>query len=237
MVAKIRQNNFFWILIIGIISVQLIAMIMQFTYEKSGYHIDEIWQYTLSNADEGYGVINDGVINDGNKKMNEWVSGSYFNGALTVQPDEAFHFKNVWYNAAHDTKGPLGYVPLHLIGSFFQNQYSTWQMFSLNLISFFVMMIFVCHIVLLLTKNRFLAMLVTTFFGFTTAAFAMTLFLRMYIFEAMLLVIYTYIILRFMQQEKWIPSVIGVGIMVCLGGLTDYLFLSYAFFVTVSEML
>ena len=85
--------------------------------------------------------------------------------------------------------------------------------------------------------TRFLAMLVTTFFGFTTAAFAMTLFLRMYIFEAMLLVIYTYIILRFMQQEKWIPSVIGVGIMVCLGGLTDYLFLSYAFFVTVSEML
>lgn len=177
------SNNKTRIVLAIIILIQCLFLIYLFAFQKEGYHVDEIWQYSLANSSDGYGVLVESTRSATTRNENVWLSKDVFVNLLTVQENELFDFSHIWKNAEMDTKGPLGYVPLFLISSLTLNTFSKWQMFLVNIISFIIIQIFLYKISFLVTNKKSVSLLTVIFYGFSAAGINTVVFLRMYAME------------------------------------------------------
>lgn len=193
-------------------------------------HIDETWQYLLANGDGGYRILEDS--NGNTRNLDTWISTDVLRRMLTVSRGGAFDFSDMIKNAASDTKGPGGYVFLHILSGLFPDTYSVWFMYAINAVCFVLTQIFLYLLVLRITKSPAAGLLAAGYYGFTAAAFSSVIFLRMYMQETALVVIFSFLLSGLVRQEtfrggKWADALFLIPIT-AFGGLTDYLFLIYA---------
>lgn len=234
---KINTNSkkFTYLLLSLIIIVGICRFSYGFFVQKESFHSDEAWSFGLANSYyEPYIQYNDDVTEI--KNTDTWVSSQTFKDYFTVQKGERFSFGSVYYNMSHDTHPPLYFFLLHFLCSFFPNQYIFSLGFIINMIAYIFMAIYIYKLLVLITKSRAFSLIGVLFATFSLAMLCMTMYVRMYMLVATIAVIYTYINAKLFYYEEYrskISSYILLGIISCIGALTDNFFLPYAFAITV----
>ena len=236
-----KNNNRSIITLIVMILFQIVFITVLFGVYKKGFHVDEIWQYSITNGSNGYGIVYESADARTLRNLNEWIPGIEFRELITVQKSELLDYSNIWENAKNDTKGPLGYVPLRFVSGFFLDHFSKWYMFTVNLLSFVLIQFFLFLTVKELTTDRCEALMSCLYYGLCQAGVNTILFLRLYAFETSITMIYIFIWTRMLniylkKRESNVKRkntlLILNCVLICLGGLTDYIFLIFAFVLT-----
>ena len=211
------------------ITVGLIAIFAIFGSFKSGYHVDEIFTFSLSNHQFGSTntinpVVENGVIYSGEEIWLDYV---------TLENGEAFDYANVFENQANDVHPPLYYILVHTLTSLFPN-------LSLMLIGLLINIPLACicywQLVWIAGKlgvKRWLSLLLTATYvlsmGFIDSA---VVFFRMY---ALMTVWFNFLLMLFLKykpKDKGTGAYyIFLGLISLAGFLTQYYFLIFAFFI------
>lgn len=238
-----KKNKSNGIIIFGVFVLVVLLQLVRITYvfavEREGFHSDETWSYGFANSYyEPYLYAH--VVDAERKKPNvdrnlmEWVSGDVFREYLTVSGDERFSYGSVYYNLIGDLGLPLHEMLLHTICSFFPNSFSWWYSYAINIV-FFIL----CQLVLFLWMKRFsgsnlMALMVTIYYGFTTAALNCYVYLRCYAMLTVFAITLVYMLCS-MYQKEFVgikKELIITFIITLLGGFTHYYFYTFAFFLT-----
>lgn len=238
-ITKIFINYITKIIFCIIIFVQIVFFSYIFSNNKKSFHSDELWNYGFANSSSGVDVFSDSKGNP--KNLNSWTDSSVLNDYITIQNDEIFDYKSVYQNSADDFHPFLDFMLLHFICSFFPNIFSPWFGFILNILFFIIIQIYLYKSIKLITKSEKIGLLGVFFFGFTSAAENMLLFLRMYTPAAAFAIMFIYYVSLYYyhKDDTFIKkSLIAKLFLTTLcGALTLHLFLPFAFVVTSSYCL
>lgn len=234
-----RNGIIIFAVLVLVVLLQLVRITYVFAVEREGFHSDETWSYGYANSYyEPYLYAH--VVDAERKKPNvdrnlmEWVSGDVFREYLTVSDDERFSYGSVYYNLIGDLGLPLHEMLLHTICSFFPNSFSWWYSYAINIVFFLL-----CQLVLFLWMKRFsgskiMALMVTIYYGFTTAALNCYVYLRSYAMLTVFAITLVYMLCS-MYQKEFVgikKELIITFIITLLGGFTHYYFYTFAFFLT-----
>ena len=192
---------------------------------KSGGFVDEYFSLSFSNSSRG-GYLIDSF--DGNL-IHRVISRDELISYVAVEPEEAFAYDYIIQNCSSDMTPPLYYFILHTICSFFPGVLSKWFGLSINLIAFFVTLLFLYRIAILLYRSHWVATLVLFCYGFSAGALNCVTYVRMYEMVTMWSVMLLYFILKAVRCESKKNSVAS-GIVIYFGFLTQYNFGILAFF-------
>ena len=230
----IKKKYFIHIALSLIIIFQLVNITNIIVNRKTAFHSDEIFSYGLANSFyEPYldtDSIRDKVGEGHDENIGQWISSDVIREYVTVQKGEQFRYDSVWYNQSKDRHPPLYYSVIHTISSFFPDTFSYVFGFGVNFVCFVITQIFLYKLAGNMLKSKYLALTVCFFWGFTTAAIDLTIFIRMYCMLAMWTVVFLYLHSKLLSSEN--PSArqfTVIGIVTILGALTQYLFLFMAF--------
>ncbi len=234
-ILKIINGKYFvCISLASVIILQLLNITNIIVNRKTAFHSDEIFSYGLANSFYEPYLDTDSVrdrVGDGHQEnIGHWISGEVIRKYVTVQNGEQFRYDSVWYNQSKDRHPPLYYSVIHTLSSFFPNTFSYIFGFGVNFVCFIVTQIFLYKLSRNILKSKYLAIIVCIFWGFSTAAIDLTIFIRMYCMLAMWTVIFLYLHSRLiMSQKPFRRQLIAIGIVTVSGALTQYLFLFMAF--------
>lgn len=162
---------------------------------------------------------------------NKWLDWNFWNQALTVSLGHRFSYDSVFYNQAHDVHPPLYYVMIHTICSFFPGQISKWFGIIPNIIFFVCAQIVIWIITKKLFSNKWMALLICAFYGFSWGTINNIVYIRMYAMLTM------WALLSYLLHLKMIKSFsykkyICILVISFLGIMTQYYFLIYGFFLS-----
>ena len=197
---------------------------------KSGYHVDEIYTYGLSNSHFAPG-INDLV--GGGRIKDVLITRQDLTGYLTVAPNQRFDYASVFYNQSMDVHPPLHYCVINTVCSLFPGVFSKWIGLSVNLVFWAVTLLLVYKSALLLKSGRRISAVAVAVYGLSQIALSSVLMIRMYTMSTMLTALLVYLLLKLEKAEKnylYVFVILGVY----LGALTHYNFIIFAFFLTAS---
>lgn len=221
-----KKSNFIFIMLLIII----LLLGGYYTKQKSGYHIDEMLTFGLSNSyyepflpqppvDANYGMI---------------ISGETFTNYLSVE-DDKFSYDSVMYNQANDVHPPLYYFVIHTISSLNKNLPIKTVGYAVNAIFILLTLIAIYDWV----QKRFssqMAICLTLCYGFSTSLFSMFAFFRMYALLTYFTVLLTILVYELYcssnDEEKCVMQHVEGAVVLFLGALTQYYFLIYAFFIS-----
>jgi hypothetical protein len=222
-VERLRKwDKKYIIILIGIFCLSM-SIVIYYMNQKSGYHIDEIYSYGLSNNHFVPFL----------RFRNEWVNSSLYRHYITVQEAHQFRYDSVIHNQIRDVHPPLFYLILHTISSYFPNVFSKWIGLSLNIVVHVGIFFSLKTIVNKLIKSKWMKLIALTFYLISLPAISNLLFIRMYgmltLFSLLLLLnSFSWIESRNFRWTFSIPFIL----IIILGSLTHYYFFLYLFFVT-----
>ena len=206
-----------------LIFIQALFMIW-YCNMKSGYFIDEIWSYGLSNSYYHAQIWEDGALDE--TKVDPQMYKDY----LVVNEGEEYAYGSVIYNQTHDAHPPLFYIVLHTISSLFPGEFNKWFGLIPNIVYFLIAQLFLYKIGKLFTKNRYFPLMALLLFGFSIAAVNMVTYIRMYMLMTMFALVFAYFHLKVILKKQivisdWIMLLVSV-----VGGmLSHYFFVIFAF--------
>ncbi len=210
------------------ISLCLLIAFLAIGKMKSGYHVDEMFTFILSN--HPYDTTNtiDLKVNDGVS----YTGTQLWNENLMVDADHRFDYANVWKNQAADVHPPLYYVLIHTACSLFPTLSIKTIGVLINAILAIIVFWQLVWIMrrLQLDKNIsiFLALTYILSTGFLGYAIV---FLRMYTLLAVWMNFLIMLFLKYPADERVKPSYcISLGAVFLGGILTQYYFMIFAFF-------
>lgn len=191
--------------------------------QKCNYHVDEIWNYGLSNQ-KGFFcyIISDGII----YKPGE----APFMDFLTVDPEHRFDYPNVWRNQSSDVHPPFYYVLVHTICSFFPKQFSPWYAGIVNIIFALLTLLVLRKISRFFLDNPFLVNVVSLAFILSAGIQSSITFLRMYVTAMFWVTLLTYCFIKRINNEYRTEKgfLVMIFVVTLLGSLTHYYCLVYA---------
>ncbi len=214
-----------WELLVFII---LIVNALYWCARKEGFYIDELWSYGLSNS---YYCPS---LNQKENYMNRWHQPSFYEDYLTVRRGEAFSYGSVYDNQVHDVHPPCYYILLHTVCSLFPDHFSKWFGLTINLL-FFCGSIYLLYQIsgIILGEKRITRVIPPLLYGLSMGAVSTLIYIRMYMlltFLALLFVFLTFLLIGTKDNKKGILLLIGIGLTMSAGFLTQYYFLIFAFF-------
>jgi len=222
------------VIVFGIILLQLCVSIYYMAVEKKGYYADDMYSYGSANSSGLLSPLSNkkGFIT----KINAWQDSQVVREYLTSSADEAFRFDNVKKVLDKEAHPPLYFYLLHFICSFTPDVFSKWSAFIINAVGLVILQIYLYRLALSVLQNRKKAVLIMTFFGFTSAVINMMCFLRMYILSAGCAAAYAFYLIRYekelIKNEKANRTLLCVFTFLLIGALNDYLFIIFAFFIS-----
>lgn len=222
MMNKIKRINVN-VLFAVILVIQVVFMLF-YCNMKTGFFVDEIWSYGLANSYYHAQIWEDKALDEPE------IEGEMFSDYLTVNEGEEFAYGSVIYNQTHDAHPPLFYMALHTVSSFFPGEFNKWFGLSLNVIYFFVTIIFLYLVSGLFSKNKLFAIFPVLMYGFSLAAIDSVTYVRMYMLLTMWSVMFAYCHLKiFRQREMKIRDMILLAITTFGGICSQYFFAIFAF--------
>ncbi len=229
------RDSFVYILLSLLIALQLANITNIIVGQKKSYHSDEVFSYGLANSFYEPYLDTSAVRHDlgeGHQhNLNNWISGDVIRDYVTVRSGEQFRYDSVWYNQSMDRHPPLYYTALHTLCSFFPDKFSFVFGYIINFVCFAVTQIFLYKLSKNILKSKYLALMVCIFWGFSSAAADITIFIRMYCMLAMWTVIFLYLHSKLLETDSkpLLKQLIPIIIVTLCGALTQYLFLFLAF--------
>lgn len=235
-----KKINISYVILMIIIALQIMLMI-GFGFMKSGYHVDEIFSYGLSNShfqpflfdidmfsDDPKSKFEHGIMADQNQDFsehtNKWESSEVYNDYVTVNANETFDYASVYYNQTMDVHPPLYYFILNTVCSFFVGSFSKWYGISVNLALFPIIQILLFKLCKeTFIKSERVSLLACCIYGFSACAVSTVLFIRMYALLTMLLMAIIYNIIHIMKRTHFsFRHAIGLCVLIFLIALTHY---------------
>lgn len=212
-------------------AVIILAVVLFYCINKSGYYEDEIASYGLANSHYAawlWEVDNKYQNFDMTESM---IDSDYIRNYLEVDESQRFDFGSVYANQIEDVHPPLYYFFLHFMSSLNPNTLSTWQGLVPNIVFFILTLITLFFCITRLGVNKAVAAVGTTLFALSSAGLSNMLFIRMYCLQMLMTTILLYLIIRFvssMDKNNYVlyPLIL---ITVALGVLTQYTFIYIAF--------
>lgn len=235
----VKKESFVFVLLAIVILLQLLNITNIIIERKKGHHSDEVFSYGLANSFYEPFLETDGLrssIGENHEhNLNQWISADVLRNYVTVQKGEQFRYDSVWYNQTQDRHPPFYYAVMHTICSFFPDTFSWWFGYGINFVCLAVMQIFLYKLSRNILKSKYLALLVCVFWGFSTGAIDLTIFVRMYCMLAMWTVIFLYLHSKLLETDSkpLLKQLIPIMVVTVCGALTQYLFLFVAFITAV----
>lgn len=223
MKKEIELNDKITILLLVLIILLQVITRVYFGTQKSYLHIDEGYSYGLINYDK--------IDISGNEDFyNTWHNKEYFQDYLTINQEQAWDFSPVYENQKKDVHPPLYYLLLRILSSFTVDSFSMWTGLILNMIIFIGSSVLIFLIAKKVVKSNIYALLICFISGFTLAALATTMLIRMYELSGFFLLLITYLHLKIEgKQELGVKDLIPLCITIVASSLTHYYSLIFLF--------
>ena len=143
-----------------------------------------------------------------------------------------FNYMSVYYNQVQDVHPPLFYAVVHTVCSFFNNSFSKYIIFFINVPFFIMVCILIWKILNLLGKEK-VSILGVVLYGLSVGGISSMMFLRMYMMLTFFTILFLYINLKIIKSNMMVDkkSRIMLTLVPILGFLTQYFFAIYAFLV------
>jgi len=216
-----KRNDTKFLFVFGSALFLIVLFLITQMMDKSGFHIDEIYSYGLSNSN----------YHPFPWEFDTLLDGEYYQNYLTVTENEMFNYGSVYYNQTQDVHPPLYYFILHTISSFFSGTFSKWIGLSLNL-SIHILVFYIMYKLLNeIIENKWVSLFGSIFWILSKGAIDSLLFIRMYPLLTLIQILLLYVSLRF-YNEKTKVNLFYLFITIALGALTHYYFYIYAFLLT-----
>lgn len=198
-----------------------------FGHLKQGYFVDEIFSYELANSASA-------PMMHWEKDLYEnWHEGNYFSDYLKVSEDNKFNFDKVYDNQVKDVHPPVYYFLLHIVCSLFSGTFSKWYGIALNILLFVLLQVTLFLLAKEIFKNNRLALIPVIVYGFSPGAISNVIYIRMYLLLTLWVLLFCYFnYLLWYSNEK--RAYMGIFLVTFLGFLTQYYFIIFAFFISLS---
>ncbi len=234
-----KSSKFHYCIFTLIVIFSLINIICTFTLTKKNYMSDEIWSYGLANSYYDPFIFADGDVTvsrnpENYKNINSWFTADTFKDYIVVNEGEAFSYDSVWYNQDQDVHPPFYYAILHTICSFFPETFSLWFGFSINIVAFLLVAIYLYKLALSITGSKTFSLMSLAFYTFNSVAVDTFIFIRMYALVTVFYVALLYYVQKLFttKEPTFRKNFFPLLIVTCLGALTHYHFLIFAFLVS-----
>lgn len=206
-----------------------LAVSLLFCVIKYGMHIDELFTYGLSNSHYAPFVHN--IKIEGLE--NQIFTQRDFQEYLTVDANEVFDYKSVFYNQTQDTHPPLYYCVLNTVSSFFQGSYSKWLGLVPNLLFYLGTILFLFLSCERLFNDKRAAFIASLIYGLSRIALTNVLMIRMYMLMVFLTSILIWLFICLIKNPRWYlyPS---ICLVIFLGAMTQFYFCIYACFICIA---
>ncbi len=218
-----RKNTITFLLSLALI----LAVCVVLSILKSGFFIDEIYTYGLSNGH--FTPFLSYVKEPGTKNsiIGEIFTRKELMDYITVNNGELFDFSSVYFNQANDVHPPLYYWLINITSSFFPGVFTKWIGLSLNLILYALCLVLIYKIVLKMGASHTGGIVSMFLYGLSPIGLSTFLMIRMYILVTLLTLVLILLILNLIEHFN-IKDCIFVSITILSGLLTQYYFVFYA---------
>lgn len=212
---------------LGTIIVMHIFVILYWGNKKEGYHIDEVYSYGLANS--YYAPFMD----SNNDYWDNWHDANYLLDYVSVSTEHTFAYDSVYYNQTQDVHPFLYYTLLHTVCSLFPDTFSKWYAIGINIV-FSVLTVIVLYSLArrTLDRNRWEAVILTGVYALSAGAISNAIYLRMYVLLTFWTLLYTFLHVC-MYEKKDKRFLLSIMLVTGMGGLTQYYFYIFAFFISV----
>ena len=190
--------------------------------------VDEVFSYGLSNhsfVDTIEMKPQDGYVYQ--KGIEPFVE------YMAVQKDGRFQYANVWKNQSEDVHPPLYYTILHTICSFFPMSISRWYAGSINIVFLLMTLIVSTNLIFHLTRDRKISIIFSLFFATSLFMLNTATFLRMYSMAIFWCTLYTFLLIKNVNEGFNKKFLIYIYISSVLGALTHYYVIVYLVLISV----
>lgn len=224
----------------GLMFVLLTVNLLYWGSRKEGFFCDELYSYHFTSQLTHPYLVAD---RDEGTWLNQWHSSDYFQDYLTLMKEEQFDFAGVWRTVTADVHPPLYYLLLHASSSVFSTVFpgvfTRWSGILVNMLFFWLTMVFLWKLVKELTESDFWTTAVCLLYGFSAGAVSTVVFVRMYMVFTCFAVLFTYLnalCFKLLQSEYkkesgWLYPLLSLTAF--MGIMTQYYFLVYAFFLCI----
>lgn len=215
--------------LIGVILFQVIMQLV-LCYGSVGFDIDEMTSLSVANSVKGPFV-------DYNleETWDRWIDGDYIKSYFIPSESSRFNFSNTIENSIKDVHPPIYYMVYNLASSiFFERSLSRWIGVSLNII-FFIITQYIMYLLIkksIPNNSEYYALLFAILYGFSLGTSATIQFIRMYMMIMMICTLSVYIHWRIFNENYQSSDFILLALVVMGGGVTQYYFLIFQFFLS-----
>lgn len=220
MINKIKTNRVF-VVVCSLLVFAMVVNVLRYGYMKQGFHMDELLTYGLSNS----------YFEPFPFQFGEWLPASYYNNYLTIGPTDAFSYDSVFYNQAADVHPPIYYIFFHTLSSLIHSNFTKWIGIIINITFYLLILIVLYCFSKSLLKDKWLSLMVTSFWGFSIGAISSVIYIRMYVLLTLWFIIFLFLCSKLMNQKIADSKIFIYIFLTAVGGvLTQYYFLIGAFF-------
>jgi len=205
-----------------LIFISMIVAVL-FCNEKQGFHYDENYSYYSTNVTYGLWPTD-----------NEWKEVDEITSEFVVNEGETLNLGLVKTSQSYDVHPPLYYYVLRVVCFLSKNTFSKWQGLIINLFFYLLCLILLWKIADIAVKqNRLVNLFTILLFGLSAGYLSTITFIRMYSMLTFMCFVLLYIAMKAFDNNQWsfkscfIPTLI----VSCLGFLTHYYYMVFAFFV------
>ncbi len=209
-------------LLFCVITLLQLGLLLYYGNEKAYFQGDETYTYGLSNS---MGVPFLSADSD------VWRTSQDYKDYVMVGSDERFRYDSVFANQAADVHPPLYYCFIHTVCSFFPDTFSKWYGIIPSMAFFLLTNCLLFYLSKRLFGNTLKSVLPAFIWGFSALGISMGLLIRMYMMQIFCIVLYTVVLYRLLMDKRK-RDYFYVAVTVCLGFLTHYHFVIYAFLIS-----
>lgn len=219
-----KQQDRKWLWRKVLLIVLTIVLIGMWAVRKEGLWLDEVYSYGLANSSFKPFVTD---LHDDWETMTVFTRGELKN-YVSVAENERFQYEAVYYNQTHDVHPPFFYFLLHTVCSLFPGSFTKWTGLCLNFVIFTATMTATYLLGMELTGDKGKSLFACALLAFSKLALSHVLMVRMYALLTLFTVLLALLVIKVLHKPT-IWNYVGIGLVICLGMLTQYFYVIYAF--------
>lgn len=220
---RLLKNDLSYKLIMWFLIIISMLVAVLFCIKKQGFHFDENYSYYSTNITYGLWPTD-----------NQWKDVEEIKSEFMVNSGETLNLGMVKTSQSYDVHPPLYYYVLRVVCFITKNTYSKWQGLFINLVFYFLCMLLLWRIADIAgNENRLINIFTIALFGISPGYLSTVTFIRMYVMLTFFCFLMLYVTMKAFGMETWSwkKCFVPIAIVSCLGFLTHYYFVIFAFFV------
>ena len=183
---------------VAILIIAMLGIIFFFQTQKIGFHEDEIYT-SISSVNPLNGLMW-AYGEPWENKVPIWLSRQYVTDFITLSKDNYLNLHSVYQNQEYDNHPPFFYTLVHFSSMLFGGEFTKYNVFIVNAISFILSCLVIRKIFQVLGKDK-LQYAGLILYGLSMGTISMVLFQRMYMLLTFFILLYLYYTLKIYKNN------------------------------------